>query len=503
MNATTHPQREELAAYLRGTLPEDRAAPMEEHLQACPACEEIIQGMEGLSDPLLQGLRRCQRLSDKLPSPSGRGAGGEGRMRSTAVKSENVGLIGPIVPARAEPAEERPPVDVPVAEGALGRPPMSAMPCSEPGPRGEARRMAAHPRKPYVLAGLVAALALLLLGIRYGRPVLTWAVGKADSTGEQEAGPGSSLAPGQGRREKIETRAATKAQEYQAAWAQRLGIPVEITNSIGMKLVLVPPGEFEMGSPQAWIDEQLGTSGGTDGHETDLRSESPRHHVRITQPFYLGACEVTQGEYQRVMGANPSEFPAAGNGKDQIAGDDRSRFPVERVSWNDAVEFCRRLTELPAEQAAGRSYGLPAEAQWEYACRAWSTGRYGFSPDGAPVCREADERTLLDYGWFHANARGATHPVGLKRANHWGLYDMHGNVAEWCQDWYDQDYYWKSPAADPPGPPRGSDHVHRGGSWDAPANECRCACRSHYALRGSDIGFRVSSPAGVPAAVER
>ncbi len=171
---------------------------------------------------------------------------------------------------------------------------------------------------------------------------------------------------------------ATKAKEHQAAWAKHLGVPVEITNSIGMKLVLIPPGEFEMGSPPELIEEELKTAPKDDKSYLveHLPGEGPRHHVRITRPFYLGMYPVTQEEYQRVMGASPSEFSTTGKSKDKVAGQDTKRFPVETVSWSDSDEFCSRLSEMAEEKSAGRRYRLPSEAQWEYACRAGSTGRW-------------------------------------------------------------------------------------------------------------------------------
>jgi formylglycine-generating enzyme required for sulfatase activity len=167
---------------------------------------------------------------------------------------------------------------------------------------------------------------------------------------------------------------------------------------------------------------------------------------------------------------------------------------VECVTWADAVEFCRKLSGMPEETAARRWYGLPSEAQWEYACRAGSSGRYSFSLGRSGIPREHDENALSDYGWSDGNSGGMTHTVGGKRASAWGLYDMHGNVWEWCQDWYQADYYAKSPANDPPGPPGGSFNAFRGGSWARPTRYCRSAFR-FYDWRGSrshDLGFRVS-----------
>ena len=283
-----------------------------------------------------------------------------------------------------------------------------------------------------------------------------------------------------------------KAQGHQAAWAKNLGVPVEITNSIGMRLVLIPPGEFEMGSPKERIEEELKAHSGEYWYKGHVQDEGPKHRVRITRPFYLGVYAVTQGEYQRVMGANPSEFSSAGKEKDKVAGQDTTRFPVEHVSWDDTVEFCRKLSQLPEEKAAGQTYRLPSEAQWEYACRAENAGRWCFSAQPNP-CPVAFEMTLLrDYAWFD-HAGGTTHAVGGKRPNAWGLYDMYGNVWEWCQDWYGQEYYSKSATDDPAGPPSGSNCVLRGAGWDRTPYECRSCYRgsSEPSNRSNNIGFRV------------
>ena len=202
------------------------------------------------------------------------------------------------------------------------------------------------------------------------------------------------IAPSAARNPDIESELAARNPHIQSE-----------TNSIGMKLVLIPAGEFLMGSPEG------------EGYLV----EHPQHRVRITKAFYLGTCEVTQEQYERVMGSNPSCFCKNGSGKDQVSGQDTGSFPVEMVSWEDAVEFCRRLSELPGEKSAGRVYRLPTEAEWEYACRAGSSGRYGFGDQ---------ERGLGEHGWFSDNSHGKTHPVGQKKPNAWGLYDVHGNVWE-------------------------------------------------------------------------
>ena len=246
----------------------------------------------------------------------------------------------------------------------------------------------------------------------------------------------------------------------------------EITNSIGMRLKLIPAGEFLMGSP--WTEA---------GREDDEK----QHRVRITKPFYLGVYEVTQDEYERVMGKNPSKFKGA-------------RLPVEMVSWDEAVEFCRRLSELPAEESAGHVYRLPTEAEWEYACRAGTATAYSFGDS---------ESALGEYAWYEGNSGNMTHPVGEKQANGFGLYDMHGNVWEWCSDWYG--YSWGDDVFDPQGPTKGSHRVDRGSSWnDTPAN-VRSAFRS-FLWEGirDDRGFRLARssvkpwrPTGVTQRVQR
>ncbi|MDB4770771.1 SUMF1/EgtB/PvdO family nonheme iron enzyme [bacterium] len=230
----------------------------------------------------------------------------------------------------------------------------------------------------------------------------------------------------------------------------------ESTNSIGMEFKLIPAGTFTMGD----------ASGDDD--------ETP-HEVTLAQPFKMGVHEVTQAQYEQVMGVNNSRFIGANN-------------PVERVSWDDAVEFCRRLSDLPAEKAAGNVYRLPTEAEWEYACRAGTTTKYSFGDD---------ESELEQYGWCYANSGENTHPVGSKQPNAWGLYGMQGNVAEWCQDWYGD--YPSGSVTDPTGPVEGSFRVYRGGSWLNTAEGCRSAFRYWNLPSGLafDLGFRVClSPSG-------
>ncbi|MCA9048380.1 MAG: SUMF1/EgtB/PvdO family nonheme iron enzyme [Planctomycetaceae bacterium] len=239
--------------------------------------------------------------------------------------------------------------------------------------------------------------------------------------------------------------------------------PDILTNSIGMKLKLIPAGEFLMGSPES---------------EQGRSDDEHQHRVRITQPFYLGVTEVTQGQWTAVMGTEPWK------GEDYVR--EGADFPATYVSWEDAVEYCKRLTSRE-----GVTYRLPTEAEWEYACRGGTTTRFHFG---------SSETSLGDYAWFDGNAWDVdekyAHLVRQKRPNGFGLYDMHGNVWEWCQDEYDAEYYKTSSAADPRGPSEssgGSRRVYRGGCWYDSPQGCRSAHRGGYSpsSRHGDLGFRV------------
>ena len=269
-----------------------------------------------------------------------------------------------------------------------------------------------------------------------------------------------------------------QAKGHQLRWSRHLRVPIVQANSIGMKLALIPPGEFDMGSTQEEIDQlkEEAKQRKIDRPYIDrLAAEGPRHRVRITRPFYVGMGEVTQAEYQQVMGTDPSDRRARGG-----------IGPVGNLSWNDAQEFCRRLSELPKEKAAGNVYQLPTEAQWEYACRAGTTTRFYFGDD---------ERQLGYHAWFLGNSGRTVHPVGQKMPNAWGVYDMHGNVWEWCADGRGADYYRQSPRDDPSGPASARDRVLRGGSWaDGYPGRFRCAHRPGGGPRdrGGNRGFRVA-----------
>jgi len=199
--------------------------------------------------------------------------------------------------------------------------------------------------------------------------------------------------------------------------------------------------------------------------------------VTISKAFYMGVFEVTQAQYQAVIASNPSNLKGASN-------------PVEQVCWDDAVAFCKKLSAK-----TGKTVRLPTEAQWEYACRAGSKTRFGYGDD--------DEK-LGDYAWYNKNSGGKTHPVGQKKPNAFGLYDMNGNVWEWCSDWYADSYAnlhaGKAGAnnRDPVGPDSGIARVLRGGSWDNLPWYCRAACRhrGHPSDRNGGNGFRVVVVAG-------
>jgi formylglycine-generating enzyme required for sulfatase activity len=287
--------------------------------------------------------------------------------------------------------------------------------------------------------------------------------------------------------------------------------------SVPLELVEIPPGEFIMGSPAT---------------EAGRQDDETQHPVRITYAFKMGKTEVTQKQWREVMGTTIQQqrdkaqeqsslwrsslgerlkelgeaikdnpFGAFERIKDNGAwqtlkavalGEERwlldgegDDYPMYYVSWDDAMEFCARLTEQ--ERVAGRlpdgyAYRLPTEAEWEYSCRAGSTTRYANSDTDAD---------LDAIGWFGGNADRASHPVGVKLANAWGLYDMHGNIFEWCLDWYEN--YPVGRVTDPHGAQSGSSHVNRGGSWERGAANCRSAHREEYApsVTGPGLGFRV------------
>ena len=239
------------------------------------------------------------------------------------------------------------------------------------------------------------------------------------------------------------------------------------TNSIGMKLVYIPAGSFLMGSSSSAA--QLARE--YDAPEESFTDEFPQHQVRISEGFWMGQTEVTQGQYKSVMNVQPwSRQPRV---------QEDANNPAAYMTWEDAAVFCRKLS-----QQEGKTYRLPTEAEWEYACRAGTTTRFS-SGDS--------DSSLDEYAWYSGNSSNTMHPFGQKRVNAFDLYDMHGNVKEWCSDWYDEDYYSNSPSVDPNGPPTGASHSLRGGSWNWPEGGLRSSYRNHYypVYRGDNVGFRV------------
>jgi formylglycine-generating enzyme required for sulfatase activity len=223
-----------------------------------------------------------------------------------------------------------------------------------------------------------------------------------------------------------------------------------------MEFVYVEPGSFQMGSDSGDNDEK------------------PVHAVQISQGFWMGKCEVTQAQYQLVMGVNPSYFQGAD-------------LPVERVSWDDAMVFCDRLTKqehLAERLQPGQVYRLPTEAEWEYAARGGSRSQ-GYKYAGSNILEEV--------AWSSSNSGRKTHPVAQKTANELDLYDMSGNVSEWCQDWY-ADSYRNVPSVDPAGPSSGRSRVVRGCSWSYSPRYCRSIDRNSRlpGNRRNFMGFRVA-----------
>jgi len=267
------------------------------------------------------------------------------------------------------------------------------------------------------------------------------------------------------RRHKAETKLAVARHTALKVIAIEAG-RVRDDNGLKTKLVWIPPGDFTMGSPE---DEK-----GRDQDENQVP-------VTLTEGFWLGQHPVTQSEWRRVMQTTPWR------GQDYVReGDD---YAATYVSWKDAMSFCEKLTQQ--EQIAGRlplgwKYTLPTEAQWEYASRSGTKTPFSFGDDHSELGK---------YAWFDGNAWYAeqkyARPVGQKRANPWGLYDMHGNVFEWCRDWYTRDL---AGGTDPQGPSQGSSRVDRGGSWRINAASCRSAYRNRNAPdeRNDDLGFRLA-----------
>jgi len=258
------------------------------------------------------------------------------------------------------------------------------------------------------------------------------------------------VAPVADRNEKVEgpSSSMSKPAIDKTSWTEP-----SVTNSIGMTFVYIKPGTFMMGSPLSEL--------GRESNET-------QHQVTLTKGFYIQRTEVTQGQWRAVMGNNPSSNSNCGD-----------ECPVEMVQWNNVQEFILRLNQ----KEGGESYRLPTEAEWEYACRAGTNTRFSFGDN---------DKQLNDYDWYDLNSARQTHWVATKQPNAWGIYDMHGNVSEWCQDWYGP--YPSGSVTDPAGPSSGLERVDRGGSAYHPVQECRSAFRFKRVPHsgGSITGFRLA-----------
>ena len=251
-------------------------------------------------------------------------------------------------------------------------------------------------------------------------------------------------------------RQPVKAERVTLATGQP-GLRLDFGGGVAMDFARIEPGTFTMGSP---LDEP--------GRGKD----EAQHTVTIGRPFYMSTTEVTQAQWKAVMGTSLAEQQAKASKKLPLPGESAAS-PMYYVSWDDATEFCRRLSEK-----TGRKLRLPTEAEWEYACRAGTSLPYGI------------KGKLMDVGWHHDNSQSSTHPAAQKQPNAWGLYDMHGNVSEWCADWY-----WDYPTAkvrDPQGAETALTRVVRGGAWSSSLRNCRSAYRLAAApsRRADDIGFR-------------
>lgn len=247
----------------------------------------------------------------------------------------------------------------------------------------------------------------------------------------------------------------------------------EIFNSVQMRLVLIPAGRFLMGSP---------------ANEESRHEDEWQHPVEISRPFWIGANLVTQGQFKQVMGFNPSAFTQNGVLADRVIGLNTQSFPVDSVSWHTATEFCERLTQM--EQ--GRRYRLPTEAEWEYACRAGMTTAFSFGTAMSSLIANFDGKSPFLSRRIGPDLNRTT-AVGSYPPNAWGVHDMHGNLDEWCGDWYEENFYRHGPLLDPEGPDQGEMRVMRGGTWGNSARFCRSAFRWRASpeVAQTEKGFRV------------
>ena len=275
-----------------------------------------------------------------------------------------------------------------------------------------------------------------------------------------------------------------------------------VSKSTGLKMVIISPSAMLIGSPMT---------------ESNRRVDELQHQVRITEPFLLGKYEVTQKQYMQVMKHNPSTFSKDGKYREKIRKFNTESFPVESLSWFDAIEYCNRLSKLDGykpyysltevkrkeksilsakvQVLNSNGYRLPTEAEWEYSCRGWTTTPFNFGTRNTGKQANTKATVIRSYGGNYLwKAVGHPTTVGSYPASGWGLNDMHGNVAEWCWDWYEKSYYKKAPLKNPQGPETGTQRVARGGSWLVNQYSCRSASRGVLAPSQKEYhtGFRVA-----------
>ncbi len=343
-----------------------------------------------------------------------------------------------------------------------------------------------RPHSRWVKRGVLAVVAVSVLtaGVMFSRQHVVDESNGPIQIAQPIAPPSVAIAPFDG----------TQAATHQAAWAKYLNQPVESTNGIGMKLRLIPPGEFQQGASEQEVEVFSKLEG------RSLANDGPQHRVRLTQPFYIGVSEVTQAEYQTVIGSNPSMFSPTGEFAARVAGSETTQHPVENVTWFDAIEFCNALslrekltpcyerTDNDVTIVSGTGYRLPTEAEWEYACRAGTESPWSFGGQEAP---------FEQFAWVAGNGEFRSHPVGQLAPNAFQLHDLHGNLWEWCQDVFDPRYYelLTDPiTVDPTGSPPAGVRCMRGGVWDNSIRLCRSAHRgaNQPTAHNASIGFRVA-----------
>jgi formylglycine-generating enzyme required for sulfatase activity/S1-C subfamily serine protease len=308
---------------------------------------------------------------------------------------------------------------------------------------------------------------------------------------------------------------AKQARAHQAAWAKHLGTTVETQNSVGMKLAVIPPGEFAMGSSDADVESALTMAAKAESkvRERIRDAERPQHRVTLSSPFLMGATEVTVGQFKKFVEATGYVTFAEDRTNKKTTNWRSPGFttsddmPVTNVMYDDVISFCIWLSaqerlDKPYDGSSGNwrsivgnGYRLPTEAEWEYACRAGTATQFPFGDE---------ETELQQYGWLDANSGGRAHPVSQKRPNPFGLFDTHGNVLEWCQDFFESKGYGSDvPVENPTGPSSGGQRVMRGGDWTSPGVTCRSSFRGRTyrdSDQGNNIGFRVVRTLEAPAA---